>query len=86
MCTNGVNAPQLQGTVEQIDEAVALCRRWTHRAYHSAEEAELSRSASALLKAQGLLDEVRALLDEAGELIEKEAQDGASSGVTVRAL
>ena len=84
MCTNGVNANQLGGTVEQIDEAVALCRRWTHRAYHSAEEAELPQSASSLLKAQGLLDDARALLDEARELIEKEAQS--APGVTVKAV
>ena len=84
MCTNGVNADQLNGTVEQIDEAVALCRRWTHRAYHSAEDAQYSRTAASLGKAQSLLDEVRALLDEAGELVEKEAQE--VGGVTIKAV
>ena len=84
MCTNGVNANQLRGTVEQIDEAVALCRRWTHRAYHSADDSQLAKTAATLSKAQGLLDDVRALLDEAGELVEKEAVD--ASGVTVKAV
>jgi len=84
MCTNGVNANQLSGTVEQIDEAVALCRRWTHRAYHSAEDAQLAKTAVLLEKAQNLLDDVRALLDEAGELVEKEAQT--TDGVTVKAV
>jgi len=84
MCTNGVNANQLVSTVEQIDEAVALCRRWTHRAYHSADDAELVKAADSLMKAQSLLDDVRALLDEAGEHIEKESQ--AVAGVTVTAV
>jgi len=84
MCTNGINANQLEGTVEQIDEAVALCRRWTHRAYHSAEDAQLIKTAATLEKAQSLLDEVRALLDEASELVEKEAQS--TSGITVKAV
>ncbi|MDR1359203.1 MAG: hypothetical protein LBJ48_07645 [Coriobacteriales bacterium] len=73
MCTHGVNANQLKGTIEQVDEAVALCRRWTHRAYHSADDGRLTRTAASLQQAQGLLDEVRALLDEAGELVEKES-------------
>lgn len=81
MCTNGVNAHQLKGTIEQVDEAVALCRRWTHRAYHSAEEGQLTKSAATLHRAQTLLDDVRALLDEAAELIEKETE--AASGVSV---
>ena len=84
MCTNGVNANQLSGAVEQIDEAVALCRRWTHRAYHSAEDAQFAKTAASLEKAQSLLDDVRALLDEAVELVEKEAQS--AGGVTITAV
>ncbi|MCL2530458.1 MAG: dynein gamma chain protein [Coriobacteriia bacterium] len=84
MCTDGVNALQLSGTVEQIDEAVALCRRWTHRAYHSAADAQFAKTAASLEAAQGLLDQVRALLDEAGELVEKEAQ--AADAVTIKAV
>lgn len=82
MCTNGVNANQLKGTIEQVDEAVALCRRWTHRAYHSADDSALTKTAASLQKAQSLLDEVRALLDEAGEYVEREAAD---TGVSVSA-
>ncbi|MDR2035098.1 MAG: hypothetical protein LBP91_00260 [Coriobacteriales bacterium] len=81
MCTNGLNAGQFQETITQIDEAVALCRRWTHRAFHGAEDAELVSSAASLKKAQGLLDEVRALLSDAGESLEREA---AASGATVK--
>ena len=84
MCTNGVNASQLESAIEQIDEAVALCRRWTHRAFHSADDAELEKTAAALKQAQELLDEVRALLDEAGQIVEKEAET--VSGLTVTAV
>ena len=84
MCTNGVNALQLGSTVEQIDEAVALCRRWTHRAYHSAADAQLVKTAASLEAVQGLLDQVRALLDEALEQVEKEAQ--AADAVTIKAV
>ena len=80
MCTNGVNAAQLKGTIEQIDEAVALTRRWTHRCFHSAEDGQLEKTAGKLKEAQGMLDEVRALLEEAGEIVEREA---AASNVTV---
>lgn len=84
MCTNGFNVNQLKSTIEQVDEAVALCRRWTHRAYHSADDAQMTKTAASLMKAQGLLDEVRALLDEAGECVEKEAS--LASGVTIKAV
>ena len=83
MCTNSVNATQLRATVEQIDEAVALTRRWTHRSYHTAEVAQLSKTAAKLLAAQSLLDEVRALLADASDLVEEEAVAFASSAVTV---
>ncbi|MDR3136041.1 MAG: hypothetical protein LBU07_01185 [Coriobacteriales bacterium] len=80
MCSNGVNTLQLRATIEQINEAVALTRRWTHRSYHSAENGLLPKTAGALQQVQSLLDEARALLDEAGELAEREgtAADTAS--------
>jgi hypothetical protein len=81
MCTNGVNVTQFKATVEQIDEAVALTRRWTHRAYHTADGGGQPRTAATLKEAQGLLDEVRALLSEAGDSIEEEATS--ASGVSV---
>ncbi|MDR1015013.1 MAG: hypothetical protein LBL86_08585 [Coriobacteriales bacterium] len=81
MCTNGVNVTQFKATIEQIDEAVALTRRWTHRAYHTADEGQQPRTAATLREAQGLLDEVRALLSEAGDTIEAEA--ASAPGVSV---
>ena len=65
MCTNGVNTNQLSATIEQIDETVALVRRWTHRSYHLAVDGQMGRTAEQLRKIQGMLDEVRSALDEA---------------------
>jgi hypothetical protein len=76
MCTNGVNGAQFKQTIEQLDEAVALTRRWTHRAYHTAEDAKQPKTAGKLREAQILLDEVRALLSEAGDTAETEAATG----------
>jgi hypothetical protein len=81
MCTNGVNTVQFKSTIEQIDEAVALTRRWTHRAYHVADDGQQAKTAAKLREAQSLLDEVRALLSEAGDIVEEEAV--AISGVSV---
>ena len=81
MCTNGLNTNQFKSTIEQIDEAVALTRRWTHRCFHSAEDGQLAKTAAKLKEAQGLLDEVRALLEEAGDIVEREA--AVSDDITV---
>jgi hypothetical protein len=81
MCTNGVNVTQFKSTIEQIDEAVALTRRWAHRAYHTADNAQQEKTAAKLHEAQSLLDEVRALLSEASDTVEEEAI--AASGVSV---
>jgi hypothetical protein len=83
MCTNGVNTSQFKTNLEQIDETVALTRRWTHRAFHLADGAQQPKTAARLQEAQGLLDEVRALLSEAGDLAEEER---AAASVTVTAL
>ncbi|HBT94657.1 MAG TPA: dynein gamma chain protein [Coriobacteriia bacterium] len=81
MCTNGVNTGQFKSNIEQIDEAVALTRRWVHRAYHTADDAGQAKTAALLQNSQRLLDEVRALLSEATDTVEKEAEAG--SGVSV---
>jgi len=73
MCTNGVNADQLKGAVEQVDEAIALSRRWTHRCYHRAEDGQMPKTAAKLKEAQDLLDEARALFEEAGDIIDRES-------------
>lgn len=75
MCTNGVNTNQLSATIEQIDETVALVRRWTHRSYHLASDGQMERTAAQLQKIQNMLDEVRSALDEANDLLEKDDND-----------
>ena len=80
MCTNGVNTNQLKDTITQIDETVALCRKWTHRMYHLADNGQMERSAKALAAIQSQLDDVRAALSDAQDAVDA---DDAESGVTV---
>lgn len=84
MCTNGINTSQLKTTLEQIDETIALTRRWTHRMYHLADAASFERSAQKLKAIQSLLDEVRAELDEAQACVDKD--DEASVSVSVNLM
>lgn len=83
MCANGVNTQQLKDTVTQIDETVALTRRWTHRMYHLADGGDMERSAAALQKVQSALDDIREMLDETQDAIDR---DDADNGVTVKAV
>ena len=83
MCANGVNTQQLKDTVTQIDETVALTRRWTHRMYHLADGGQMERSAKQLQKIQFALDDIREMLDEAQDAIDR---DDADNGVTVTAV
>ena len=72
MCVNGVNTNQLKSTIEQIDEAVALTRRWTHRLYHLADDGGQDKTAKALKEVQGLLDEARAALADANDAVDED--------------
>ncbi len=81
MCTNGVNTGQLELMIEQIDDHCKLERRWAHNLAHTAQDAGFNTVSEKLHAAQALLDDVRALLDEAKEAIEDDAESGA--GVTV---
>lgn len=81
MCTNGVNTGQLELMIEQIDDHVKLERRWAHNLAHNAEDAGFATVSQKLHAAQALLDDVRALLDEAKDAIEDDAD--AAGGVTV---
>ena len=81
MCTNGINSNQFKMMIEQMDDQVALNRRWTHKMYHSAKDAEYAQTAEVLHEIQGLLDEARALLTDAQDALEKD--EAHSSNVTV---
>lgn len=81
MCTNGVNAGQLELMIEQIDDHIKLERRWAHNLAHTAEDAGFSTVSEKLHAAQAMLDDVRAMLDEAKDAIEDDAER--AGGVTV---
>ncbi len=81
MCTNGVNVGQLELMIEQIDDHIKLERRHVHNLAHLAADAGYPMVDDKLHEAQLLLDNVRALLDEAKDAIEDDA--AASDGVVV---
>lgn len=74
MCTNGINTGQLDLMIEQINDHLKLERRWTHNLAHNAEDAGFNTVSEKLHAAQALLDDCRALLDEAKDAIEDDAE------------
>lgn len=81
MCTNGVNIGQFEQMITQIDDHVKLERRWVHNLAHMAADAGWTQADEKLHAAQLLLDDVRALLDEAKDAVDDAAAN--ASGVTV---
>ena len=81
MCSNGVNTGQFEMMIDQIDDQLALQRRWTHRLAHTAGDAGFAKTDDALHQVQQLLDDARALLTDAKDYLEDEAASG--TGVTV---
>ena len=81
MCTNGVNAGQFEQMIDQIDAHIKLERRWVHNLAHMAGDAGLNTVDDKLHSAQLLLDEDRALLGEAKDALEDDAEN--ATGVTV---
>lgn len=83
MCTSGVNAAQYKMMLEQMDDQIALNRRWTHKLYHTADDNGYDKTAATLKEAQSLLDDVRALLTDAQDAFEKDAEKLADVTVTL---
>lgn len=81
MCSNGVNANQFEMMLAQVDDQLALQRRWVHKLAHTAGDAGYSKTDDILHSVQGLLDEARALMSDARDTLEDEASR--SSGVTI---
>ena len=81
MCTNGVNTGQFEQMIDQIDDHIKLERRWTHTLAHMAEDAQLATVGEKLHAAQAALDEVRAILADAKDALEDDAES--ASGVSV---
>ena len=83
MCTNGVNTGQFDEMIKQIDDHIALERRWTHNLGHQAEDAGFAACGEALHQAMAALDEARSLLDEARQQLETEAENASAVTVTL---
>lgn len=81
MCTNGINTGQFEQMIAQIDDHIALERRWTHKLAHQAGDAGFAAVDDKLHSVQELLDEARALLSDARDALEDDAQS--AGGVTV---
>lgn len=84
MCTNGVNTGQLEMLIDQIDDHCKLERRWAHNLAHTAADAGFATVGQKLHEAQALLDDVRAMLSDAKDAIEEDAES--ASGVSVSVL
>ena len=81
MCSNGVNTGQFKMMLDQIDDQLALQRRWTHKLAHTAGDAGYAKTDEALHQIQSLLDDARALIVDAQDFLEDEAQN--ASNVTI---
>ena len=81
MCTNGINTGQFEQMIEQSDDHIKLERRWAHNLGHMAGDVGFATVSEKMHAAQAMLDDVRALLDEAKDALEDDAE--ASANVTV---
>ena len=81
MCTNGINTGQFELMIAQIDDHIALERRWVHKLAHQAGDAGFTTVDDKLHSVQELLDEARALITDAKDALEADAE--AAGGVTV---
>ena len=81
MCTNGINTGQFSQMIDQIDDHIKLERRWTHTLAHQAGDSGFAQTNEKLHNVQALLDDVRAMLDEAKDALEDDAEN--APGVTV---
>ena len=79
MCTNGVNTGQFEQMMAQIDDHIALERRWVHKLAHQAGDAGFTTVDDKLHSVQELLDEARALITDAKDALEADAE--AAGGV-----
>ena len=81
MCTNGVNTGQLTMMLEQMDDQLAVNRRWVHKIAHTAGDAGFEKTDAMLHKVQELLDDARAALTDAKDAVEDDAEN--ASGVSL---
>lgn len=84
MCTNGINTRQFEQLIDQLGDHVKVERRWSHDLAHQAEDAGYDHVSAKLHAAYQMLDEVRALLDDAKDALEDDAAE--APGVHVELL
>ena len=83
MCTSGVNIGQFEQMIDQLDDHIKLERRWSHNLAHTAQDAGFTHVGAKLHEAQAALDEVRALLADAKDLLDEDVHQAAQVSVTV---
>lgn len=81
MCQNGVNTGQYKMMLEQIDDQIAVNRRWAHKLAHLAGDNGYQKTGEVMHQVQELLDEARALMTDAKDALDEDAETLA--GVTV---
>lgn len=70
--------------VQQIDDQIALQRRWAHKLYHMADNANFEKTAKIMEDLQHSLDDARALLSDMDDAVDDDAESG--KGITVKAF
>lgn len=83
MCTNGVNAGQFEQMIDMIDDHIKVERRWAHNMGHNAEDAGFPTVGEKLHQVMAQLDAVRALLSDAKDALEEDAESAANVQVNL---
>jgi hypothetical protein len=74
MCSNGVNTGQYTMMLEQMDDQLALNRRWTHKLAHLAGDNGYDKTCEVMHQVQELLDDARALMTDAKDALEADSE------------
>ena len=81
MCEGGVNATQLQFSIGQVNESLALAQEWAEQLHRVADGASRTEASVELAQVSVMLGEAREKLERASVSLE-----GGSSDVTVERL
>lgn len=66
----GMNMGQLEMSIKQVDDTIALAREWSHLLLHATENFDMERIGGKLEAAMSALDEARGALEGYQEAIE----------------
>lgn len=81
MCQNGVNTGQYKMMLEQMDDQLAVQRRWAHKLAHLAGDNGYDKACETMHWVQKLLDDARALMADAKDGLDDDAERLASVNV-----